>query len=143
MTSPDYERISPYSWVNAYMRCVFAPRQYGPYAYDCWGLVWHVCKYHAGIELPRFDDVEYQLQRINAEIQGQKLSDDWHRVDSPTEFDVVLMQRAGEAYHVGVFLEVDGGKVLHACPDGILCNNLVELHTMGFRQVTYWHYGNN
>jgi cell wall-associated NlpC family hydrolase len=144
MISPASEQTdNPYDWVIDYMCANFAPKAYGPVEFDCWGLVWHVSKFQAGIELPRFDDVAYQMQRIDAEIKGQALSDDWHEVKQPGEFDIALMQRAGEAYHVGICLKVDGGRILHACPEGILCNTAFELNTMGFQHITFWHYGNN
>lgn len=129
-----------YDWVIGYMGATFAPKAYGPEQFDCWGLVWHVARFRGGIELPRFDDVAYQLKRINAEIEGQAMSDDWVQVDAPAEYDTVLMRRAGEAYHVGIFLNVDGGRILHACPEGILCSQVRDLHAMGFQHLTYWHH---
>lgn len=130
-----------YEWVQEYMAARFAPKTYGPAEFDCWGLVWHVGKFQAGIDWPRFDDVAYQMARIDAEIKGQAASKDWHQVEARQEFDVVLMRRAGEAYHVGIWLDVDGGRVLHATPEGILCNQVRELHNMGFQHLTWWRYG--
>src|SRR5690606_34106725 len=104
-------RTMTYDWIRDYLGAPFAHDAYGPETFDCYGLVWHVARKHGGIDLPRFDDMAGQLARINAAIQGQMLSDDWQEVDAPQDFDAVVMRRAGEAYHVGAWLAVDGGKV--------------------------------
>lgn len=129
-----------YEWVNDYLNKSFEELAYGPEKFDCFGLVWHVNKHQNNTELPRFDSIDYQIDRINAEINSQALSADWQKVTTPQEFDCVVMRRAGEAYHVGVWLDVDGGKVLHATQKGILCNDLGGLHRMSFNNISYYRF---
>lgn len=125
------------------MQAQFKHDAYGPDAFDCYGLVWHVCKHQGGIDLPRFDDMQAQLDRINAAINEQVMSADWQEVEKPQPFDAVVMRRAGEAYHVGVWLDVDGGKVLHATPKGVLCNDMGGLRRMNFQHVAFYRYVNH
>lgn len=127
-----------YDWIDGYLGAPFRELAYGPAAFDCYGLVWHVLKHQAGIELPRFDDIEYQAARINAEIQQQAGKvDDWQTVEGkPAEFDVVVLRRAGESHHVGVWLDVDGGKVLHATRTGVLVTSLAALYRMNYKHYT-------
>lgn len=131
-----------YSWISQYLMAPFEHDAYGPERFDCYGLLWHVAREHGGIELPRFDDFEGQLKRINAAIAGQTLSDDWVEVEIPQDFDAVVMKRAGEAYHVGCWLGVDGGKVLHATPQGVHCNDMNALRRMFFQHFSFYRHVN-
>lgn len=132
-----------YDFIKGYMNAPFKHDCYGPEAFDCYGLVWHINKHHNAREFPRFDDMRAQTSRINATIQGQVSTEDWEEKQQPTDFDLVVMRRAGEAYHVGVWFAVDGGRVLHSTPQGVLCNDLGALRRMGFQHITYYHYANN
>ena len=132
-----------YSFVFDYLSAPFRHDAYGEDGhYDCYGLLWHVAKHHGGIDLPRFDDFQGQLARINAAIAGQALSRDWAEVDTPEDFDAVVLRRAGESYHVGCWLGVDGGKVLHAMPQGVHCNDLASLRRMSFQHISFYRYQN-
>ena len=128
--------------VRLYLGAPFKTGSYGPDTFDCYGLVWEVNRRHADRELPRFDDIDYQLARLNAHINNQALSADWQRVDTPTDFDIVLLQRnQADAYHVGVYLDAGGGKILHALDGhGVVCNDRNALVRMGFKKVEFYRY---
>lgn len=132
--------MDDYRWINDYMGKPYAQLAYGPDCFDCYGLVWHVCKTRGGMDLPKFHDIQYQAARIDAEIKGQAASKDWQQVQEAREFDVVVMQRAGEALHVGVWLAVDGGRVLHATRRGVYCNDLGGLHRQNYRQLKFYRH---
>jgi cell wall-associated NlpC family hydrolase len=132
--------MTDYKWIENYMTKPFKELAYGPDEFDCYGLVHHVCLNHGGITLPRFDDIEYQLTRINATINQQAAADCWEQVREPREFDVAVMQRAGEALHVGVFLAVDGGKILHATRKGTYCSDMGGIYRMLYRRVMFYRF---
>lgn len=129
-----------YDWIRDYLMAPFEHDAYGPEKFDCYGLLWHVAKMHGGIDLPRFDDLQGQLARINALVAGQVMSADWIAVREPQDFDAVVMRRSGEAYHVGCWVGVDGGKVLHAMPGGVHCNDLSGLRRMNFQHIDYYRF---
>ena len=129
--------------ITPYLMAEFEHGAYGPDKFDCFGLVWHVNLHHNNTELPRFDDVGHQLQRMNAAIMGEQASEDWQEVDVPKQFDVVVMRRSGEAHHVGVWLDIDGGKVLHACEKGIFCQSISALGRNFFQHIQYYRYAGN
>lgn len=127
-----------YDWINDYLGLPFEELSYGPDTFDCYGLVWHVLQHHAGVTLPRFDDIDYQVARINAEICQQADLDCWQRITQPEDFDVVVLRRAGESAHVGVWLGVDGGKVLHATrANGVICTACGALDRMNYRHRSF------
>ena len=85
----------------------------GPDRYDCGGLVREVQTRHMGIPMPEVIAPDYDdglamvgLIRTQAEAQG------WQAVSAPPKHgDIVVIRRP---YHVGVWLDIDGGGVLHA-----------------------------
>lgn len=132
-----------YDFIRQYLQAPFEHDAYGPDKFDCYGLHWYVCKQHGGILLPRFDDMNGQIARINAAINGQTLSTDWIEVTTPIDFDAVIMRRAGESYHVGTWFNVDGGRILHATPLGVLCNDRGALQRMRFQHFSFYRYATN
>lgn len=85
----------------------------GPHAYDCGGLVRQIQRAHFGVDMPEVIAPDYDdgmamvgLIRTQAEAQG------WQSVSGdPKHGDIVVIRRP---YHVGVWLDIDGGGVLHA-----------------------------
>lgn len=85
----------------------------GPDKYDCGGLVRQIQQAHFGIPMPEVIAPDYDdaigmvgLIRTQAEAQG------WQAVSGvPKHGDIVVIRRP---YHVGVWLDIDGGGVLHA-----------------------------
>jgi cell wall-associated NlpC family hydrolase len=86
----------------------------GPNSFDCWGLVWYIYKTHLGVDLPNFrglDPVSDPLlcaKKINDQAHGP----DWSPLPKPEDMCVVAM---GIRYltHVGLYLAVDNGLILH------------------------------
>lgn len=89
-------------------------------ALDCWGLVWAVYLDQLCIEIPSYSDVDaLNLIAVARAVRGGEASSIWRGVDSPQEFDVVVMRGLirddGRLrtmhFHVGVM--VDHRRVLH------------------------------
>lgn len=62
---------------------------------DCWGLVVIVYDEELGIALPKFDDRDLRFES------------NFGRVETPAEFDVVLLARA-HRLHTGIILNASG-----------------------------------
>lgn len=109
----------------------------GPDRYDCAGLVRQIQQAHFGIAMPVVIAPDYDdgqavvgLIRTQAEAQG------WARVDAPPKHgDIVVIRRP---YHVGVWLDIDGGGVLHAVTDcGIIWTPDASWRVSGFGRREY------
>ena len=58
----------------------------------------------------------------------------WDLVRAPIELDVVQMSHGAHPTHVGVWIEADGGLVMHAVRGaGVLCQRLASLRLNGWR----------
>ncbi len=102
--------------MSAFARYIGRPYErgaQGPDSFDCGGLVRAVQMEQFGIAMPEVIAPDYDdgqavvgLIRTQAEAQG------WEPVPAPPRHgDIVIVRRP---YHVGVWLETDGGGVLHA-----------------------------
>lgn len=68
----------------------------------------------------------------------------WVSVVKPAEGDAVLLRQSRHPVHVGVWLAVDGGGVLHAVKDaGVVFQKLPELLLHGWRVEGFYQFVEN
>jgi cell wall-associated NlpC family hydrolase len=106
----------------------------GPEAYDCWGLFLAVQGDHFGRDLPEIPvdalDLRAVLDAFTAHPERQR----WQSVRAAEEGDAVLMRQSRYPVHIGVWLDIDGGGVLHAVRhSGVVFQTLAALDAHG------WH----
>lgn len=88
----------------------------GPDAYDCYALVREVQAKHFGVNMSEVCVPDYEDQDQIAELMaGHIETGNWIRVDRSRHGDAVYMRRP--ARHYGVWLDIDGGGVLHCTKD--------------------------
>ena len=106
----------------------------GPDAYDCWGLLRAVRLAHFGGGIPAC-----VLGDEARALHAEKLrSGEWEIVQVPVHGDGVLM-REGSEPHVGIYLDIDGGGVLHAMRGhGVIFTHMRELRIMGFGRCQFY-----
>lgn len=86
----------------------WTPGGRGPDAFDCWGLCAYIYEHvfgASGAALAGFDD------------PSSITSLGWTAIAIPRAFCVVLMRQRGGWFHAGLWMESDGGGVLHCMPD--------------------------
>jgi len=107
----------------------------GPGAYDCWSLFRLAQRELFGRETPRvvlpkgtsLDGIASAL----ASHPGRAL---WRPVPGPVHGGGVELMSVRTPLHVGLWLEVDRGQLLHcAAPAGVQLNTLPELRALGWR----------
>ena len=104
----------------------------GPDAYDCWGLL-RECReryFEGGIP-------ETALGEQARALYAHKMrTGAWKIVTHPQHGDGVML-RAGNDPHVGIYLDLDGGGVLHALEGrGVIFSPMRALFTMGFLSLS-------
>ena len=108
----------------------------GPDAYDCWHLLRHLQAKHFNVEMPiaPIGDEDACL----ALFKGKVESGDWSTLAIP-EHGCGALLRGGRWPHVGIYLNLDGGGILHAMEGpGVIWTRLPNLRTMGFGRTTYY-----
>lgn len=113
----------------------------GPESYDCWGLFLAVQRDHFGRDLPGIPvdalDLRAVLDAFNAHPERQR----WQTVSQQEEGDAVLMRQSRYPVHIGVWLNIDGGGVLHAVRHaGVVFQTLAALDAHGWRIEGFYRF---
>ena len=106
----------------------------GPDAFDCWGLVRWVMARQFGRELPAIPVDAADLRTVLTVFRDHPERRRWRPVSAPIDGDCVLMRQSRHPVHVGVWLNVDEGGVLHAVSgNGVVFQRLRDLLASGWR----------
>ena len=106
----------------------------GPDAFDCWGLVRWCWGRHFAIEVPEIPVDAANLRAVLSGFRHHPERRRWQAVERSCEGDGVLMRQSRHPVHVGIWLAVDGGGVLHAARDiGVVFQCPLDLSTHGWR----------
>lgn len=86
----------------------------GPDTYSCWGLARAAQDELAGIALPLIGTNPHDTLAVVRAIQESPLRADWLEVGGPGHLDLVTMSHSRRSHHIGTYLDLDGGGILHA-----------------------------
>lgn len=128
-------------WAADYIGKGWAAGAEGPDAFDCWTFLRHVYRAHYSIDLPLIDSTLADNYRATANaIASQPDRGNWTQVvDAPRDGDAVLLAHSRHPTHVGVWLEVDGGGVLHCVHGaGVVFSALSALARGGWGRIEYY-----
>ncbi|WP_390679464.1 NlpC/P60 family protein [Burkholderia anthina] len=109
----------------------------GPDTFDCWGLLVWIQREHFDIRLPeRAIDPGVMRDLYRTEVDAGR----WRIVPHPFDGCGVLL-RGGDQPHVGVFLQNDGGGVLHAAEGaGVVYTPKRYLGEVGYARATWYKF---
>ena len=112
----------------------------GPDAFDCWGLVRHCYATRWGVALPPIEPATYSAHGTTRAVIAEQRAGRFAPAEgAPREGDVVLMSQARRPHHVGLWLEVDGGGVLHSVEGaGVGWQRLPDLKAAGWHRIEFW-----
>jgi cell wall-associated NlpC family hydrolase len=108
----------------------------GPDAYDCWGLLRHVMMFHFNTYMPEapIGDAEGCASMFTENV----VSGNWVPIDKPEHGAGVLL-RGGRLPHVGIYLDIDGGGILHSLEGwGVIFSRPSSLNGIGFGRASYY-----
>lgn len=102
----------------------------GPDAYDCWAFASMVQSRF--FQRPLVPIADFGSREAARNLVAARRT--WRRVEVPTHGDMVEFQRFGRADHVGVWLDVDRGGVLHCMQGPGTCfDRVADLEVLGWR----------
>lgn len=128
-------------WAERYIGLPWVKGAQGPEAFDCWGLVRHVQRVHFGIEIPEIavdaDDLRACIRAFTGHAERAR----WAAVAAPRPGDGVLLAHARHPVHAGVWLEPDGGGVLHAVRGaGVIYSSPSALRLSGWTRIEFYRF---
>ena len=107
---------------------------------DCWLFFREIQEKHYGRIVPIVDvdvmDIRDVIHKVDAEKKAH-----WEQIGKPEDGCAVLMSRNRYPVHIGMWLDIDGGKVLHCAQGmGVVFQNRQALKFDGWTGISYWKY---
>lgn len=128
-------------WETDYLGRPWQSGATGPDAFDCWGLVRRVQRDVYGRDLPAIGVDAVDLRAVVTAFASHPERAHWERVEAPAEGDCVLMSRARDPSHVGLWLNCNGGGVLHALRgSGVVFSSLSALRRDRWARIEFYRY---
>jgi cell wall-associated NlpC family hydrolase len=106
---------------------------------DCWHFARRVWRERFGWNVPAVDvDATSRLLSARA-FAGHEEYRSWQSVSAPREGDAVLMGKNAKPSHIGIWVDGDGGAVLHSMEhSGVVYTPLASLQSVGMRVLAYY-----
>lgn len=109
--------------------------------FDCWGLFRFVQKKYFNRDLPVINVDSNDVLTVAKAFRDDEQRNDWQRIKQPVNGCGVLLAHARYPSHVGVWLDIDGGGVLHCVKGiGVIFSSLSSLKLSGWGRIEYYEY---
>lgn len=114
----------------------------GPDTFDCWGLIRHVEReaFDRDVQAIIPPDDENDLRALVYFIKNHPEHQNWKKVEIPAHGGVVEMSSSTHPHHIGVYLDIDGGGILHCSNAGVTFDSLFSLKASGWRKMVFYEY---
>ena len=126
-------------FANKYIGLPWVPGKQGPDKFDCWGFVRYVLKSENAINVPCVNVNPDNLRDVLTAFKTDPAFQAFTEVKTPNDGDVVLLRQAKNPVHAGLWLDVDGGGVLHCVREsGVVFQNVRSLNLAGWFLDSYY-----
>lgn len=127
------------SIVNALMGTPYRLGAQGPQAVDCYSCTTILQAKLYGRAMPAFVmPAQAGRSAIAAAIAVHSERRQWLEVDRPVDGAIVTMARNICGYHLGTWLDDDGGVIVHAIEEiGVVADTLPSLEAIGWRKFRF------
>lgn len=145
---PDSQALSQINqdlhWAFNYLGRPWVNGAQGPDSFDCWGFFRFIQLHHFGLDLQVINIDADNYRDVAKEMGASSERNDWIKQNVPQEGYAVLMAHAKYPSHVGVWLDADGGGVLHCVRGaGVVFSTLSSLRNSGWGRVEYYKHVSN
>lgn len=126
-------------WAAGYIGTPWANGAQGPDSFDCWSFFRHIQIKHFGIDVPIIEVDADNWRSVIKGFVGHDERSQWIATIRPKEGDAVLMRHSKYPSHVGLWLDVDGGGVLHCVRgEGVIFSSLTALKLSGWGKLEFY-----
>lgn len=129
-------------WITDYLGKKWASGGRGPDKFDCWGILMDIYKKQLGVDIESYPGVEScgfkeTAKMFNNGMNGSK----WVEINKPKDICAVGLSRNKRIHHVGVYADVDGGKIVHIQKGGgCAAQSIIQMKAQGWRTFRYFTY---
>lgn len=128
-------------WAEQYLGQRWESGATGPDAWDCGTFVRHVQRTHYGREIPHAFADASNIHEVVRALSRLDMGD-WDEAAEPRDGDGAILAHARYGSHVGVWLDIDGGGVLHCQHgSGVIFTPRNRLVLSGWGRVTFYRPG--
>jgi hypothetical protein len=129
-----------HEWVKPLIGLPWVSGARGPDSYDCWGLVWFVYNTIFDISVPSYQYVNSEnLLAVTREIDRVTSGPDWIEIDRPIHGCAVGMSSNKSIHHVGIWLDFDGGVILHSRDHAnVIVQSLRSVRMSGIQNIIFY-----
>lgn len=113
----------------------------GPLAYDCWSFFRMIQKKHFSRDVPIVEVDADKGEEVRAAFRNGRMYEGWEEVDIPRNGDGVVFLGGEDNDHVGIWLDVDMGGILHCIrKSGVVFTRREVVRRMGWGRVEFYRY---
>lgn len=128
-------------WAIKYIGRPWVNGDQGPDSFDCWGFFRYVQRHEFNRDLPIINPDANDMMAVVRAINTTPERANWVKTDTPQNGDAVLMAHSKYPSHVGMWLDVDGGGVMHCIRgEGVVFSSLSSLKIAGWGRVEFFSY---
>lgn len=111
----------------------------GPDEYDCWGLAKFIQKELFGRELPSIQESPSSLKGLMNFVKEHEVRKKWQVAKNyPIHGQLVELSKSENPFHIGVYLNIDGGGILHSIDKlGVCFDKIRIMKIMGWRKMVF------
>jgi cell wall-associated NlpC family hydrolase len=126
-------------FANKYIGLPWVAGAQGPDSFDCWGFVRFILQHEYGYKVPPVNVNPECLRDVLQAFRNDQAFQAFDEVPKLQDGDVVLMRQAKNPVHAGIWLDIDGGGVLHCVRgSGVVFQNVVTLNLCGWFLHSYY-----
>lgn len=125
-------------WAEQYIGHSWVKGGNGPDVWNCWNFVRHIQKTHFGIVMPEVNADEDSTLSFVREFSRNAEHEFWSELATPQEGDCVEMGTGKTITHIGVWVEADGGGVLHCQRGAGVVYTAAHLLRVQWPLVRFW-----
>lgn len=108
---------------------------------DCWAFFRRVSENHFNRHLSIIELDTSNVKTCVDNLLNHPELHSWLKTEQPKEGDAVLMSKSKAPTHVGMWLDVDGGGILHCVKGaGVIFTKFTLLHLIGFNVTGFYSY---
>ena len=131
-------------FANKYIGRPWVAGAQGPDCFDCWGFVRYVLKHEYGYNVPQVNVNPDNLRDVLHAFKSDPAFQAFEEVKKPENGDVVLMRQAKHPVHAGLWLDSDGGGVLHCVREsGVVFQTIRSLNLCGWFLDSFYRVQND
>lgn len=128
-------------WAAKYIGIPYARGARGPYQYDCWGIIQLIYSNEKGISLPEMPGISAEDLRAIHNCILEESKHDWQETAIPKEGCVVVMGSQVVMHHVGIWIDCDGGKVLHnRAGQNTIAESIRRIRLKGMKRIKFYQH---